>query len=74
MTSWILEIWSSSLAPGKRGCRLRGREGLWLESSPPSWSSVTRSPVTPTQSNSRPWSVREGGTRRLWLQWHHPSE
>lgn len=22
MTSWIFEIWSSSLAPGKRGCRL----------------------------------------------------
>lgn len=24
MTSWILEIWSSSLAPGKSGCRLGG--------------------------------------------------
>lgn len=26
MTSWILEIWSSSLAPGKRGCRLEERD------------------------------------------------
>ena len=24
MTSWILEIWSSSLAPGNSGCRLGG--------------------------------------------------
>ena len=31
MTSWIFEIWSSSLAPGKRGCRLEGHDkGLWL--------------------------------------------
>lgn len=42
MTSWIFEIWSSSLAPGKRGCRLeerdrtvvRGGYGLFIPASP----------------------------------------
>lgn len=42
MTSWIFEIWSSSLAPGKRGCRLeeqdrtvvRGGHGLFIPASP----------------------------------------
>lgn len=27
MTSWIFEIWSSSLAPGKRGCKLEEQDG-----------------------------------------------
>lgn len=58
MTSWIFAIWSSSLAPGKRGCRLDGRDkGLLLGQALSGW--LTPNPLTPSQAKSR-GSAQEG--------------